>query len=128
MGSYIEVNDTLQITVDQGFPADILDLERHRQGKISFFDVKEQIFSFQRKPGARFFLLDPVRVYLVHNIDGRWLFWGRIFIQSQTISKAMTIDGRWSGAWETSGTYRIVDLYEPDYQALFSAREATVPV
>jgi hypothetical protein len=30
MGSNIELNDTLQITTEQGFP-DILDLERHKK-------------------------------------------------------------------------------------------------
>jgi len=30
MGSYIEFNDTLQLTTEQGFPAE-LDLEKHLQ-------------------------------------------------------------------------------------------------
>ena len=126
MGSYIEVNDTLQITTEQGFPVSVLDLERHERRPITLAEVKGQVFSFRDKPGARFFLLDPVRVYLVHNTAGRWLFWGRIFVQSQTIEKKLDPKDSWTGEWTTSGTYKIVDIYEPDYQKLFSSREATV--
>ena len=126
MGTFIEFNDTLQITTAQGFPSDLLDLERHRKTPITLATVKDQIFAFHNKSGARLYIREPVRVYLAHNIEGEWLFWGRIFIQSQTIGKQLAADGSWSGEWVTSGTYKIVDLYEPEYQRVFSAREATV--
>lgn len=125
MGSNIELNDTLQITTEQGFPADLLDLATHQANPIPLAAVKDRLFSFTGKPGPRFFQSDPVRVYLVHNIGGKWLFWGKIFIQSQTIEKAISPDGSWKeGSWTTSGTYRIVDLYEPEYQILFTRRES----
>jgi hypothetical protein len=126
MGSYLEINDTLQITTEQGFPVEILNLERHLQTSITLDEVRDRVFSFHDKPGARIFHLDPVRVYIAHNIDGQWLFWGRAFIQSQTIAKKLNVNGVWTGEWVTSGTYRIVDLYEPDYQKTFTAREARV--
>ena len=87
MGSFIELNDTLQITTEQGFPVDVLNLERHIQEPVTLEDVRGKSYSFIGKPRARIFQLDPVRVYYVHNIEGKWLFWGRIFIQSQTIQK-----------------------------------------
>jgi hypothetical protein len=125
MGSFIEVNDTLQITIEQGFPADILDLQKHLVKPITVEDIKGKFFSFQKKDGTRFFQSDPVRVYLVHNIDGKWLFWGKIYIQSQTISKKLDSSGNWKpGEWETSGTFVIADIYEPGYQEIFTKREA----
>ncbi len=125
MGSYIEVNDTLQITVAQGFPSDVLDLARHQQAPIPLSAVAGQTFSFRGKANARIFQLDPVRVYLVENRDGKWIFWGKAAIQSQTISKKLNADGAWIPEdWETSGTFKMIDLYEPDYQRRFTVRES----
>ena len=36
MGSTIIFNDTLQITAEQGFPVQLLDLERHQANAIHF--------------------------------------------------------------------------------------------
>lgn len=125
MGSYVEINDTLQLTTEQGFPADLLNLSRHREKPITLQDIGDRVFEFKDKPSARIFQLDPVRVYYVHNIDGKWLFWGRVFIESQTIYKKMNADGSWTeGSWLTSGTYRIIDVYPPDYQHTFTLHEA----
>ena len=110
MGSMIEINDTLQLTTAQGFPADLLDLALHRTHPIAIDKVSDRIFSFQNKPSARIFQLDPVRVYYVHNIDGKWLFWGHVFIQSLSITKDP------KGNWITGGTYKIVELYPPERQ------------
>jgi len=118
MGSMIEINDTLQLTTAQGFPADVLDLARHQKHPITIDQVKDRIFSFRDKPNARMFQLDPVRVYYVHNIDGKWLFWGHVFIQSLSITR----DAK--GNWITGGTYKIVALYPPQYQETFSRHES----
>ncbi|MFX7090580.1 hypothetical protein ABTH94_20785, partial [Acinetobacter baumannii] len=87
MGTKIELNDTLQLTIAQGFPADIFDLAKHRQNPVSLADVADKVFEFHSKADQRIFHLEPVRVFLVQNIDGKWLFWGKVYIQSQTISK-----------------------------------------
>jgi hypothetical protein len=118
MGSMIEINDTLQLTTEQGFPADILDLGRHRKNPVTLEKIGNRLFSFQNKPNARMFQLDPVRVYYVHNIGGKWLFWGHVFIQSLSITKDP------KGNWVTGGTYKIVEIYPPDYQEIFSRRES----
>jgi hypothetical protein len=125
MGSYVEINDTLQLTTEQGFPAGLLDLAAHRLKPVTLDAVKDKLFEFQGKPAARIFQLDPVRVYYVHNIDGKWLFWGRVFIQTLKIEKQLEPDGSWKeGNWMTSGTYKIVDIYGPVYQETFTRHEA----
>lgn len=125
MGSMVEINDTLQLTTEQGFPADLLDLKKHQQKPVTLSAVQDRIFEFKDKPAARIFQLDPVRVYYVHNIDGKWLFWGRVFIQSETIYKNVDAKGNWKeGDWLTSGTYKIIDIYDPKYQKAFTLHEA----
>jgi len=125
MGSMVEINDTLQLTTEQGFPADLLDLKKHQKKPVKLSEVQDRIFEFKDKPAARIFQLDPVRVYYVHNIDGKWLFWGRVFIQSETIYKNVDAKGNWKeGDWLTSGTYKIIDVYDPKYQKAFTLHEA----
>ena len=124
MGSLVEINDTLQITTEQGFPASLLNIEKHKANPVTTEDVEGMLFSFRNKPRPRIFQSDPVRVYYVHNIDGKWLFWGRILIQSQSIDKVLDADGQWNGEWVTSGTYNIIDIYDPTYQETFTRREA----
>lgn len=124
MGSFIEINDTLQITTEQGFPAEILNRDAHVKNPVPLTEVSNKVFPFRGKTSARIFQLDPVRVYLVHNIEGKWLFWGRILIQSLQIEKKLT-NGAWKeGDWVTHGTYKIIDIYEPEYQRIFTLREA----
>lgn len=122
VGSAIELNDTLQLTCEQGFPAEILDLERHKRKAIRLEDLQDLTFSFENKEGARLFHLEPVRVYLVQNLGGKWLFWGHVYMQSQTIAKALDAYGQWH--WVSSGTYKIVELYDPLYQEIFTKRES----
>lgn len=124
MGSNLELNDTLLITAEQGFPSDLLKRDDHVRKPVRLEDVANKTFKFCEKDGARIFHLDPVRVYLVENVDGKWIFWGKAFVLSQTIEKKLESDGSWKqGNWVTSGTFKIVDLFEPDYQEAFSRRE-----
>lgn len=117
MGSRIELNDTLQITTEQGFPTDVLDLARHKKIPITFADVADQVFTFRNKVGARIFHTPPTRCFLVHNIGGKWLYWGWVHILSQTI----TSDAQ--GNATTSGTFAIVALYDPAYQEQITRHE-----
>lgn len=116
MGNYIEVNDTLQITEEQGFPSKTFKLEEHEKNPVTLDSVKGLIFTFKGKPRARIYHLEPVRIFLVENINGKWLFWGHAQIQNQTISKKMSSSGEWTGEWETSGTYTISKIYTPEQQ------------
>lgn len=130
MGSILEINDTLQITTAQGFPADLFDLERHRRTPITLDEVDGRVFEFAGKTGPRFFHLDPVRVYWYHSIDGRWLAWGQIVMQEQTISRNPTA-GPHAGAinvsdpeqWVTTGKYKVLKIYDPEYQEEFTRKE-----
>src|SRR5262249_37610768 len=110
---------------NKAFLADLLNRESHCKKPVKLEDVANRVFRFQGKPNVRIFQFDPVRVYLVHDIDEKWLFWGRIFIQSQSITKKLGFDGAWKeDDWDTSGTYKIIDIYEPEYQKTFTMREA----
>lgn len=109
MGSFVELNDTLQITVQQGFPAGLLDVGKHRTKPIALDSVKDKVFEFRDKPGARIYHQAPTRVFLVHNLDGKWIYWGTIIVLEQTIA--------WDGKnYKTSGKYRITKIYSPEYQ------------
>lgn len=124
MGSPIEINDTLQLTTEQGFPAEILDLEDHCKVPLTADQFKGKIFHFHDKHDARIFHLDPVRVFLVHNIDGKWLFWGHALIQNQEIKKRNAGSEWKAGEWETTGSYIIEQLYDPDYQRIATINES----
>lgn len=79
MGSTIEINDTLQITSDQGFPQE-LDLERHKTKLFTAEDFDGKTFQFKDKSGIRMYQQPPVRNFLAHNIDGTWLYWGLVHV------------------------------------------------
>ena len=110
MGSQITLNDTLQITSEQGFP-DILNLEK--PPKLE--EVQNQIFSFQNKPGARIYHQPPTRCFLVHNVKGKWLYWGKIMMLEQTIN---------SETKTTSGKFRIIQIYDKEYQKQITKNES----
>jgi hypothetical protein len=117
MGSFIELNDTLQLTAEQGFPAEHLSLEMHRHKSFTAADFEGKVFSFHDKEGARIFHPAPTRCFLVQNIGGKWLSWGKAIIIEQTI--------RGEGAEQTtSGRFRITEIYEPAYQEQFTKRES----
>lgn len=131
MGSILEINDTLQITTEQGFPENLFNLERHRANPITLDEVEGRLFDFAAKTGPRFFHLDPVRVYWYHNIDGRWLAWGQIVMQTQTISRNPNPPAEVGGSinisdpksWVTSGQYKVLKIYDPEYQEMFTRRD-----
>jgi len=117
MGSFVELNDTLQITREQGFPADILNLEKHRKSPIKLASVPS-VFEFHDKPGARLYHQAPTRCFLVQNIGGKWIYWGKIVVIEQTIK------GESEETQTTSGKYRIIELYEPAYQEQITRHES----
>jgi len=104
MGSLIEINDTLQISKEQGFPIE-LEIGKHIENPYNLNDFKDKVSKFSDKPNIRFYHQPPVRVFLVENIDGKWLYWGLVHIISIThdyINKT------------TSGEYKIIYLNTPD--------------
>lgn len=133
MGCFYEINDTLLLTQEQGFPSKILNIERHRENPITLDEVKDKIFHFASKPAARAYQLDPVRVFLFERTaNDKWLGWGKVFIQSITIERKKDLPPTDpsgpikfdAGDWVTSGTFRIIEIYDPKYQKIFTLNEA----
>ena len=133
MGCFYEINDTLLLAKAEGFPSDILNIERHQKNPVRLKDVAEKIFSFQNKPAARAFQLDPVRVYFFERTENdKWLGWGKVFIQSLTIERKKELPPTDPAGpiifkaedWVTSGTFRFIEIYDPDYQKIFTLHEA----
>jgi hypothetical protein len=112
MGSFIEFNDTLQLTTEQGFPKELV-LEKHIKKPFTAAEFKGKVFSFD-KPGIRLFHPAPIRVFLVHNINGKWLYWGHCQITEQTIHSA---------AKTTSGRFIITKIYTHEHQKSMSTYE-----
>ncbi|EKD57508.1 MAG: hypothetical protein ACD_57C00259G0002 [uncultured bacterium] len=103
MGSFIELNDTLQLTSEQGFPKE-LDFEKHKQKPLRAEDFEGQVFEFHNKPEVRVYKIPPVRNFLVQNINGKWLYWGLIHILETTCDYVNKT---------TSGKFKIIYIYTP---------------
>ena len=103
MGSIIEINDTLQITAEQGWPVE-LDLEKHLKTPIALEQVENKIYEFHGKPKVRVYQQPPVRNFLAQNINGKWVYWGQCFILEITHDYEKQ---------ETSGKFKIVRLNTP---------------
>ncbi|MBU0953081.1 MAG: hypothetical protein KKA90_01515 [Nanoarchaeota archaeon] len=104
MGSLIEINDTLQISKEQGFP-EVLDYEKHKIKPFTADDFKDKIFEFRDKPKIRIYKLPPVRNFLVQNIGGKWLYWGLVHvleIHHDNVKRT------------TSGKFKIIYIYTPE--------------
>lgn len=101
MGSYFEINDTLQITSEQGFPK-TLDINKHLKNPYKTKDFKDKIFSFTNKSDIRIFHSPPVRVFFAQNIKGNWLYWGLVEIQELTLDMVNKT---------TSGKYKIIKIF-----------------
>ena len=117
MGSFIELNDTLQITAEQGFPARVFNLKKHLRKPVTLTDVEGKVFEFHGKESARVFPVPPTRCFLVENIDGKWLYWGKILVLEQTIHFN-------EGKITTSGKFKVIQVYEPKYQEQITRNES----
>lgn len=109
MGSFIEFNDTLQITSAQGFPSKLLDVRKHQHNPKAAKKLVGKTFAFRNKNGARIYHTPPTRVFLVQNVAGKWIHWGTCLMLSQTI------ETKKKGAF-TSGKFKITRIYDPVYQ------------
>lgn len=104
MGSIIEINDTLQITKEQGFPGE-LEIEKHLETPLTVESFKDEVFEFSDKPNIRFYQMPPVRVFLVENLNDKWIYWGLVHIleiKHDYINKT------------TSGKYKIIYINSPE--------------
>lgn len=103
MGSFIELNDTLRITKDQGFPAE-LDIKKHLENPYLFSDVENTVFEFRAKEKIRLYQQPPVRNFLVEDLYGKWLYWGLCYVLEVHHDYVTGV---------TSGKYKIVRLNTP---------------
>lgn len=104
MGSFTENNDTLQITKEQGFPAELV-LETHLQTPFSAEDLREKVFEFKDKPKIRNYQQPPIRNFLVENRNGKWIYWGLIHILEITHDYENKT---------TSGKFKIIHINTPE--------------
>jgi hypothetical protein len=75
MGTLIKINDTLQLTSEQGFPKELI-LEEHIKNPYRTENFTEKVFEFKNKDGIRLYQVPPVRNFLVENRNGKWIYWG----------------------------------------------------
>jgi len=104
MGSIIEINDTLQITKEQGFPPE-LDLEKHLEKPYKAEDFEGKVFEFKNKSGIRIYKIPPVRNFLVENKNSKWIYWGLVHILEvvhDNVNKT------------TSGKFKIIYINTPE--------------
>lgn len=104
MGSFIEINDTLQLTSEQGFPSE-LNLEKHLQDPLVADSLKDMVFEFHNKPDIRIYKMPPIRNFLVENKDGKWIYWGLVHILETTCDYVNKT---------TSGKFKIIRINTPE--------------
>lgn len=99
MGALIEVNDTLKLKRGDGFPSDL--------------QIGED-YPF-RVAGRRLYNLNPTRVFLVEDIDGKWNYRGHALVMTQTIDTVLE---------DTRGTFRVLKIYDETYRCQVNQEEA----
>lgn len=98
MGNFIEINDTLKLRRGDGFPKEV------KLGGVYDFIID----------GKRIYHINPTRVFLVEEIEGKWNYVGHAMIKQQTI------DGLKD---KTMGTFEVILLYPPEYVKLLNQYE-----
>jgi hypothetical protein len=99
MGSTIEINDTLKLTLEEGLPLN------PEEGRVYEF----------RKAGRRLYHLTPARVFLVEDRGGKWNFVGQAQVAELTID---------AGRNETRGRFVLSKLYPRRYAELMNQHDA----
>lgn len=103
MGSFLEINDTLRINKKQGFPKK-LDIKKHLKNPYLLKNIKNEVFLFSDKPKIRYYHQPPVRIFLVEELDGKWIYWGLCHILEIKYDYLKQT---------TSGKYKIIYLNSP---------------
>lgn len=100
MGSKIEINDTLKLSEQQGFPL-ALNYEQHIKNPLTTETFKNKVFQFT-KDDIRFYHAPPTRVFLVQSVGDKWLYWGHVLVQETTHHFALN---------QTTGKFIITHLF-----------------
>ncbi len=105
MGSIIEINDSLVITREQGFPKE-LDFNIHLRKNFLASNFQDKIFEFKNKKDIRIYQVPPVRNFLVEKTEkGKWIYWGLCHILETTCDYESKT---------TSGKFKIIYINTPD--------------
>ena len=104
MGTQVTLNDTLQLTREQGFPAE-LNLEKHLIKPFKVEDFKGKVFEFKGKENIRLYQAPPVRNFLVENRNGKWIYWG--------LAHVLEIKHDYENQM-TSGKFKIIYINTPE--------------
>ena len=104
MGTQVTLNDTLQLTREQGFPAE-LNLEKHLIKPFKVEDFKGKVFEFKGKENIRLYQAPPVRNFLVENRNGKWIYWG--------LANVLEIKHDYENQM-TSGKFKIIYINTPE--------------
>ncbi|MBI2106761.1 hypothetical protein HYT57_02145 [Candidatus Woesearchaeota archaeon] len=111
MGTTVEFKDTLKLTKENGFPLE-LNLEQHVADPESSRRFLGKVISFHAK-GEVVYNHFPARIFLVEDIDGRWLYWGNGIVLEQTMGDMMT-----------KGECIITKIYHPSFQKRMTIEES----
>lgn len=104
MGSIFEINDSLVITREQGFPKELV-LAVHFKKSFSAGDFDGKIFEFKNKKGIRVYQAPPCRNFFVEKTKERkWIYWGLCHILEITHDYENKI---------TSGKFKIIYINTP---------------
>lgn len=104
MGSFIEINDTLQLTKEQGFP-NMLSIDAHLSRPFTAQEFENTIFHFNNKEHVRIYKAPPVRNFLVENVDGKWIYWGLCHVTEEVHDMVKKT---------TSGKFKIIYINTPE--------------
>ncbi len=104
MGTQFTHNDSLQITREQGFPNELV-YEQHVQKPLKAEDFRDRVFEFHDKQGLRFYQAPPVRNFLIENVNGKWLYWGLVYILELHLDYVNQI---------ASGKFKIIYINTPE--------------
>ena len=108
MGTMVELNDTLRINSEQGFPPE-LNYEKHKEHPLTAEQFSNKVFAFASKPKIRMYHSAPVRNFLVEERDGKWIYWGHVHILETVHDHANN---------STSGKFKIVYIFTPEEMAI----------
>ncbi len=111
MGSTIEINDTLKISIYRGFPKELSNLLLRKDDEpLRDFLGKE--FEFWNNH-ERLYHMPPTRFFLVEEKFKKWIYWGNALVISQTIKPGIT-----------KGIFKITKLYNKEFQKKITIEES----
>lgn len=118
MGCNVYIKHILKLSKEEGFPLE-LRVEDHQANPDASRQFLGRSFEFEREGQGVHYYHAPQSVFLVEDVKGKWLYWGRAEITRQvTDSDTVTPRGK------ISGKYVIVKIYDPESQKVITREES----